>query len=62
MSNKSCADMQPFPGGMPSLWDDSNEKSGLIVFSHVKKKLRARTRKRQAFHASPVFYSVLILL
>lgn len=54
--------MQPFPGGMSSLWDESDEKSGVMVLSPVKKKLRARTRKRQGVHASPVFYSVLILL
>ncbi|OPJ58779.1 hypothetical protein AV530_000533 [Patagioenas fasciata monilis] len=33
-----------------SLWDDSDEKSGLMVLSHVKKKLTARTRETQGFH------------
>lgn len=62
MSNKSCADVQPFPGTL-SLSDESDgKKYGVVVLSHVKKKTKRRTRKRQGFHVSPVLYSVLVLL
>lgn len=44
-----------------SLRDDSDEKGGLMVLSHVKKKLTARTTETQGFHVSLVFYSVLFL-